>query len=260
MDAINTEKLAISGCEMVLATDLDGTFLGGSEENRQRLYRWVQENRGRVALVFVTGRDPGFISDLCAGGQVPSPDYVIGDVGTTIARFVDNTVQPLTALEAPIVRAWHGKAELVRTRLAAIRGLWLQAAPFRHRLSYQYDERFNPNSLNVLEGLGVDILVSHGCFVDILPLGISKGPSLLRLIGDLKLPAERVLVAGDTMNDLSMFQTGLHGAVVGGAEAELLDATRDLPRAYHCRLDGAGGILEAIRKHGLFPSTPEVSE
>lgn len=260
MDASSTDISAISRCEMVLATDLDGTFLGGSAVNRKRLYRWLQENRGRVALVFVTGRDPNFISDLCASGKVPAPEYVIGDVGTTIARFMNNSVHPLDALEAPIVRAWHGKADLVRTRLAAIRGLWLQAAPFRHRLSYQYDDRFNPDSLRVLEGLGVDILISHGCFVDILPQGVSKGPSLLRLIGHLKLPAERVLVAGDTMNDLSMFQTGLHGAVVGGAEAELLDATRGLPRAYHCRLEGAGGILEAIRQHRLFPSTPEVTE
>ena len=244
--------------DLVLATDLDGTFLGGSVQDRRALYDWVQAERRRVALVFVTGRDPDFISELCAAGDVPAPDYVIGDVGTTIARFEDFTLQPIAALEAPILRRWHGKADLVRTRLAAVRGLWLQPVPFRHRLSYQYDDRFNPNSLTVLEGLGVDVLISHGCFVDILPEGVSKGPSLLRLIDHLKLPSAQVLVAGDTMNDLSMFQTGLHGAVVGGAEAELLAATRDLPLAYHCRVPGAGGILEAIRAHALLSSSPEV--
>lgn len=258
MDAGFENTTVISDCDMVLATDLDGTFLGGSLSNRRRLYDWLRDQRQRVGLIFVTGRDPAFIADLCASGDIPAPEYVIGDVGTTIARFTDGAVQPIAALEAPIIQAWQGKSDEVRARLNGIRGLWPQKTPFRHRLSYQYDKRFDPESLSVLGEAGVDILISHGCFVDILPQGVSKGPSLLRLITHLGLPADRVLVAGDTLNDLSMFQTGLHGAVVGGAEADLLDATRNLPRAYQCRSEGAGGILEAIRAHSLFHPSPEV--
>ncbi len=260
MDANIQFSRIFSDRDMVLATDLDGTFLGGSTQAREALYSWVEGNRDRIALVFVTGRDPGFIAELCADNAVPAPDFVIGDVGTTIARFEQGRLDPIAVLEAPIVRRWHGKPELVRTRLAGIRGLWLQPTSFRHRLSYQYDDRFDPASLHVLEGVDVDILISHGCFVDILPQGISKGPSLQSLIAYLKLPATRVLVAGDTMNDFSMFQTGLRGAVVGGAEPELLEATQHLPHAYRCRAAGAGGILEAIRAHALFPSIPEVHE
>lgn len=243
-----------------LATDLDGTFLGGTREDRDTLYSWLRNQSDQIELIFVTGRDPAFITDLCAGGDVPAPAYVIGDVGTTIAEFRDGQLHPIERLEAPIKRVWAGMAEPVRTRLAGIRGLWMQPTPFRHRLSYQYDDRFNPDALHVLDGLELDILISHGCFVDILPKGVSKGPSLLRLLAELKLPRDQVLVAGDTLNDLSMFQTGLHGAVVGGAEIELLDATRDMRRAYHCRSHGAGGILEAIAAHGLFPNVPEVTE
>ncbi len=243
----------------ILATDLDGTFLGGTSEDRNTLYRWLRDHPSTAQLIFVTGRDPDFITKLCASGEVPAPSYVIGDVGTTIAQFVDGTVQPIARLEAPIKRVWSGMEEPVRTRLAGIRGLWLQSAPFRHRLSYQYDDRFNPDALQVLDGLDVDVIDSHGCFIDILPKGVSKGPSLLRLLLELKLPRDQVLVAGDTLNDLSMFQTGLHGAVVGGAEPELLAATRDLPLAYHCSCIGAGGILEAIAAHDLHPNVPEVS-
>lgn len=249
-------KLATE-CEMVLATDLDGTFLGGRAEDREALYTWLRDHYPTVRLVFVSGRDPDFIAQLCADGGVPAPEYVIGDVGTTIARFDAGRVHPIAALEAPIVRRWHGMADLVRTRLAGVRGLWMQPTSFRHRLSYQYDDRFDAAALAVLDGIEVDVLISHGCFVDILPKGVSKGPSLLRLLDHLKLPRARVLVAGDTLNDLSMFQTGLHGAVVGGAEVELLEATRDLPLAYHCRAVGAGGILEAIRAHALCPTLPK---
>ncbi|TVS04101.1 MAG: HAD-IIB family hydrolase [Rhodobacteraceae bacterium] len=242
---------------LILATDLDGTFLGGTPAHRDRLYRWLNATPDAL-LIFVTGRDPHFIADLCASGHVPTPTYVIGDVGTTIAEFRQGQVAPIAALESHIRIGWEGKAELVRTRLSGVPGLWLQPASFRHRLSYQYDERFDRSALSVLDGLEVDILISHGCFVDILPRGVSKGPSLQRLIAHLGLSAERVLVAGDTLNDLSMFETGLHGAVVGGAEAELLAATSRLPRAHRCRHHGAGGIIEAIHAHGLHPNPPEV--
>lgn len=242
---------------LILATDLDGTFLGGSAQDRRALYEWVR-TQPDVGLIFVTGRDPAFIGDLCRTQDVPEPDYVIGDVGTTIAEFRNGEVQPIPVLEEEIAARWHGMSDLAQERLAPVNGLWLQRTPFRYRLSYEYDGRFDRAHLDVLTGLDVDILVSHGCFVDILPRGVSKGPSLLRLLDHLELPRGRVLVAGDTLNDLSMFETGLHGAVVGGAEAELLAATAALPRALHCRRVGAGGILEAIRAHALHPLTPEV--
>jgi len=242
---------------MVLATDLDGTFLGGSLQHRRSLYGWLRR-QSDVQLIFVTGRDPAFIADLCRDQAVPAPDFVIGDVGTTIARFDAGRVHPLADLEAPIVQAWHGLAFEVQARLAPVAGLRLQDTPFRHRLSYDYDSRFNRAALSVLDGLAVDIIVSHGCFVDVLPRGVSKGPSLLRLIAHLGLEAERVLVAGDTLNDLSMFETGLHGALVGGSEAELLAATAHLPRAHRCRQTGAGGIIEAIHAHALHPTPPEL--
>ncbi len=50
--------------DLVLATDLDGTFLGGTDTDRERFYGWIENNRARVGLIFVTGRDPGFITQL----------------------------------------------------------------------------------------------------------------------------------------------------------------------------------------------------
>jgi len=243
--------------ELVLATDLDGTFLGGPPAARARLYDWIRDMGPSVGLIFVTGRDPDFIAGLCAGQGVPAPSHVIGDVGTTIARFTDGRVAPIPALEAPIAAAWADRGDRVRALLADVPGLREQGTPFRYRLSYHYDPgRFRPDDLAPVRALGLDVLVSHGCFVDILPPGVSKGPSLLRLLGHLGLPPGRVLVAGDTLNDLSMFQTGLHGAVVGGAEPGLLAATAALPRAYRCTAPGAAGIIEAIHAFALHSQPP----
>lgn len=257
MDVLSNRPNIGQTARLVLATDLDGTFLGGSDRDRASLYDWLRQ-RSDVQLVFVTGRDPAFIADLCAKGDVPTPEYVIGDVGTTIARFGSGRVQPMPDLEAPIATAWRGLARVVEGRLSQVAGLRLQSAAFRHRLSYEYDASFDRAALSVLDDLAVDIIVSHGCFVDILPKGVSKGPSLVRLIAHLGLDADRVLVAGDTLNDLSMFETGLHGALVGGSEPELLAATGHLPRAHRCRHVGAGGIIEAIHAHTLHPTPPEL--
>ena len=108
----------VSGAKMVLATDLDGTFLGGTQADRARLYDWLRANAGDVALFFVTGRDPGAIAEICAPGFVPAPVFVIGDVGTTIATFDGATVRPIPLLEDEIATTWGDRAEALEAVMA----------------------------------------------------------------------------------------------------------------------------------------------
>ena len=69
---------------------------------------------------------------------------------------------------------------------------------------------------------------------------------LLRLLGLLGLPRERVLVCGDTLNDLSLYETGLHGVAVGNSEPALLEAVADMPTVYRSTAPGVTGILEGM--------------
>ncbi len=242
----------------VLATDLDGTFLGGSEADRLALYEWIEARRDEVGLIFVTGRDPRFIASLCDETPVPWPDFVVGDVGTTIAEVRDGEGEERIAfmldLERHIAARWDDAAERVRTALAEAPGLTEQQTEFRHRLSFDFDpEAYHPSARETVEAMGFDVIISDDRFFDVLPKGISKGPSLLRLIDYLEIGRDRVLVAGDTLNDLSMFHTGLHGAVVGGAENSLIEKTRGIGKVRQCARIGAGGIAEAIEAFGLHP-------
>jgi HAD superfamily hydrolase (TIGR01484 family) len=239
--------------DLVLATDLDGTFLGGSRADRDRLYRWIEANRTSVGLVFVTGRDPAFIADLCAGG-VPWPEFVIGDVGTTIAGVDGTCIAPIPALEAEIAATWADAGPRVRAALAGARGLRLQSTAFRYRVSYDMDpDNFDPAATELVRALGLDVLISDNRFFDVLPRGVSKGPSVHRLVAHLQLDPARVLVAGDTLNDLSMLECGLPAVAVGGAEPALLQRVSDLPHVHTARAHGAGGILEAIDAFALHP-------
>ena len=239
---------------LVLATDLDGTFLGGSDAQRADLYDWIEDNRAAVGLIFVTGRDLGFIDTLTGTGRVPRPDYVVADVGTTIAAGeTGGGFAPIAALETDIVARWGDAGARVRTALDGVRGLSLQATAFRYRISYHMDPAtFEDRAFDIVAGLGLDALASDNRFFDVLPRGISKGPSLRRLLGELGVGDRRVLVAGDTLNDLSMLTLGLPAVAVGNSEPALIDRLAGHDHVHRAKADGAAGIAEAIRRFGYL--------
>ncbi|MEL6679652.1 MAG: HAD-IIB family hydrolase [Pseudomonadota bacterium] len=241
--------------ELVLATDLDGTFLGGSDLARSQFYRWIEAQRDRIGLIFVTGRDPEFICDLTNGTDVPTPDYVVGDVGSTIARMqADHTLAPIAALEEEIAAAWGEAGPKVREALDGHPGLTLQPTKFRYRVSYDLDpETFDDSAVGKMEAMGLDTITSDNRFFDVLPKGVSKGPSLLRLLDHLGIDHRRALAAGDTLNDLSMLQVGVPAVAVGGSEPALIEAVTGLPHIHIAEGVGVSGIAEAIAHLNLLP-------
>ena len=255
--------------KFILATDLDGTFLGGSAQDRGELYSWIEAHRRDVGLIFVTGRDPDFIETLC-GGSIPWPDFVVGDVGTTIAEVLPHTancgvsstsvkqrlVQPIASLEAEIAARWNDAALRVRELLDHAPGLTLQDTPFRYRVSYHYDPgRYDPSAEHQVRALGHDVLISDNRYFDVLPKGVSKGPSLRRLLAHLSIPDRDVLVAGDTLNDLSLFETGLRGVAVSNSEPALISRLDARSNVFRASQPGAAGIAEAIRHFSFLPMT-----
>lgn len=234
---------SISEKDMVLATDLDGTFLGGSPEERAQFYAWIENNRDRVGLIFVTGRDPGFISTQVRKG-LPAPDYVIGDVGTTIATFdSDGHIAPIEELEAEIADAWGTAGLAASSALSQIKGLKQQSTGFRYRMSYDMDpDAFDARALDIVADLGLDALTSDNRFFDVLPKGVSKGPSLLRLLTYLGVDNAKTLVAGDTLNDLSMLDLGLPAVAVGGSEPALIEKVRGMSHLHCATGVGVTGI------------------
>lgn len=230
---------------LILATDLDGTFLGGSDAQRRELYNHLSA-RGDALLIFVSGRDIDFIRELVRTPGMPHPDYVIGDVGTTVVQGRDFV--PMPEVQAEISKRWGDAGDRVKALLADEPGIELQPTPFERRVSYYYDPAaLRRETLEKIEQAGFDWLLSAETFLDVLPKGIAKGPTLLRLVEALKLPADRVLVAGDTLNDLSLFETRLKGVAVGNSEPKLVQAIDGFDWVYRSPHPGAAGIADAIR-------------
>lgn len=234
---------------MLLATDLDGTLLAGDPENRQRLYQLINAHPG-IELVFVTGRGLEVVVPLLSDPAIPAPDYIICDVGATIVD--GRTLQPVYPLQQMIEDCWPGELQVIAA-LAERSGLERQAVPQQRRCSFFCSpEAVTEELCATVSGLGCDLLFSAGMYLDCLPRGVNKGSTLRRLVEHLDMQADEVLVAGDTLNDLSMFEQGFKGVCVGESEPGLLEATADQARVLHARLSGCGGILEAFAHFGFL--------
>ena len=234
---------------MILATDLDGTFLGGDPDNRQRLYQLIDAHPD-IRLVFVTGRGLEVVVPLLSDPAIPRPDYIICDVGATLVD--GHTLQSVYPLQSEIEATWPGE-QVVAARMAEFPGLDRQTVPQQRRCSYFCEPGAVTEEVRLaVEALGCDLLYSADMYLDCLPAGVNKGSTLRRLIEHLEIDEEEVLVAGDTLNDLSMYEQGFKGVCVGESEQALLDATGERAKVLHARLSGCGGILEAFGHFGFL--------
>lgn len=240
---------------LVLVTDLDGTLLGGPDPWRRRFYQWLQDERERVLHVFCTGRDLASVARVLADERrqgLVAPHLVIGDVGCTVA--CGSSLLPLPMAIEPIEARWQGLPERLLPLLARIPGIAPQPVSAERRLAFLIDAAaLDPRALEEIEAHGVDCLVSDNRYLDVLPAGVNKGSTLLTLLDWLEVEHPSVVTAGDTLNDLAMFETGLAGVMVGNAEPDLVAALPRLANTYLAQAHGCEGIVEGLHHFGFGP-------
>lgn len=111
----------------------------------------------------------------------------------------------------------------------------------------------HPNDLGILREDLTPIVAEHGRLVrtradylEIIPVGASKGAALTRLTAHLGVPLERVVAVGDQENDVEMLgEAGLGVAMPHAPEPVRRAAGRIAPTA------AEGGLLRLFRE--LFP-------
>ncbi|HZG30068.1 MAG TPA: HAD-IIB family hydrolase [Ensifer sp.] len=95
-------------------------------------------------------------------------------------------------------------------------------------------------------GLPLQAVYSGESDLDLLAPGAGKDEALLFLARHFSIGAGRVIAAGDSGNDLAMFQAADHAIAVGNARQELVQAA---PRykTYFARGAHAAGVLEGLQ-------------
>jgi sucrose-6F-phosphate phosphohydrolase len=217
---------------------------------------------GELYLVVSTGRRLEQVIQGVAEEGLPGPDAVICQVGTEIY------LPPLGERSAPM-SAWRDRllADYSRDEAVAflegIEGLLMQPDIYNTELktSCYLDRCPDPNEAAATIVQRVEpqadryqVVWSSGRDLDILPAASGKGKAIRFLIEQQGLDPMRVVVAGDTGNDASMFLEFDEGVVVANAQPELLQLARELGegRVYCARRPHAGGVEEGLEHYGVL--------
>lgn len=248
-----------------LASDVDGT-LTGDRAALDRLAVRLEEIRcrGQLFLILSTGRRLQQVIDGIAEEGLPPPDAVLCQVGTEIY------LGPLTGESRPL-EEWRDRllAEYSRSQalsfLEGIEALALQPEQFNTELktSCFLDQCPDPDAAAAEIRRRVEpysnryqVIWSSGRDLDILPAASGKGKAIRFLVDQRGLSPDRVVVAGDTGNDATMFEEFHQGVVVANAQPELLDLAGRLgdQRVYRARLPHAAGVEEGLEHFGVLDS------
>ena len=237
--------------KLVLATDLDGTFLEGDSQAKNFFYNELQRLHEEVLLIYTTGRSIATVQQFCKKGYLPHPHFVIGDHGTHIVDGVH--FDPIASLQNPIIQNWNHRGSLLKELLREESGIQLQPINPPYRVAYYYDPALlTHQTLEKITHAGCDFIQSCDMYLDILPRGVNKGSTLLNLLDHLKIDSELVITSGDSLNDFYLFQTGLKSIAVSNSEPKLLEAIKKLNNVYPSEFPGLLGIIDGLQFYKQF--------
>jgi len=271
---------------LLLCTDLDRTLLpnGPQPESPGARERFARLARApEVTLVYVTGRHRALVEEAMADYALPRPDYVIGDVGSSIHRLDATHWSRLPEWEDAIGADWAGASALrLRECCAGIEELALQEesrqGPFK--LSYYAPPDIDAEALRArlrdqLAPLGIrasliwsiDETLGRG-LLDILPESATKYHAVDFLMRRLGHGPHSTLFAGDSGNDLEVLASPIPAVLVANAlpevreEALALAAARGHSDRLYCARggwSGMNGCYSAGILEGLGHLHPELS-
>jgi sucrose phosphatase-like protein len=242
--------------ERVLATDLDGTFIG---DDAAMFDLWDDLAAADVFVAFSTGRHLPSIEDFYAERNVTRrADACICMVGTELWWRVDGEYQRDDGWSRHISDAWDKGA--VEAILSQIPDATMQAEEWQSEFksSYYLEDNVNASLEQIADQLDrrrlqAKIVYSAGRFLDLLPHFSGKGGAVAYLARSLGVSPDNVVTSGDTGNDIDMMRhdLGFRSIAVGNASVELRQVRE--PQIYHATAPYAAGIREGLAYYGWLP-------
>ncbi|MCL4302548.1 MAG: HAD-IIB family hydrolase [Anaerolineae bacterium] len=236
----------------LFVSDVDDTLLGDEVALRQLALKL--QARPHLLTVYNSSRPCASLRQTLAQVvSLPFPNYLIGALGTEIQKGVTGEViEPYGRM---LKRACFSQGERLWDReliVTFLNKLGLTAHPDEYqtpfKVSYDLpDPAILPQVFDYLAttSLEVKVIYSGGKNLDIIPRVSGKGSAVEYLRRRLGIPPERVVVAGDSGNDLEMFAASYKGIVVANASVELKQKQGE--RIYHAQAAHAAGVLEGLR-------------
>ncbi len=237
----------------LFSTDIDGTIYDGPETAQRFADFWHNLKGGpeMPLLVYNSGRSVDDVRQLISSTELPDPDFIIGGVGTEV--FDCSASCRMDEWGDDLEDSWDfSEVE----RIVWERAEGIERQPERCQNPYKSSWYWNGKSQEDLdlisraleaEGLQAQIVYSSDRDLDILPTRANKGNAVAWLANRLGVLQDRIIVAGDSGNDSSMFSVeGGRGIVVANAEKALFNATARF-NPHHSNLPCADGVIEGLR-------------
>jgi hypothetical protein len=231
---------------LLLCTDLDRTLIpnGNQPESsgvRELFSRFV--NADDIALVYVSGRHLSLIEQAIDDYQLPWPDFIIADVGSTIYHGEgQGRWRRCLPWDDDIEGDWHGLTTSdVHSLLADIGELERQEVEKQglHKLSYYVSLVYDyQNLLSDIEARlkckdiranliwSVDKQRQIG-LLDILPSRANKRHAITFLMKREGYDIKQTVFAGDSGNDLDVLLSPIPSILVANADDQVRAAVKN---------------------------------
>jgi hypothetical protein len=236
--------------KLLVCTDLDRTLIPNgiqAESAAARRYFAVLAVRDEVTLCYVTGRHRGLVDKAIVNYSLPQPDFVIGDVGTTICA-VDATGrwEPLTDWEPEIAQDWQGHThDEIKSLLAGIPELRPQEyhKQNRFKLSYylpvqadidavrrQIAQCLEPAGVRASQVYSIDEPAGIG-LLDVLPERATKFHAVEFVMREHGFDLDSTVFCGDSGNDLEVLVSPVAAVLVANSSADVQATASDMAAA-----------------------------
>lgn len=251
---------------LLLATDLDRTLIPNGEAPespgaRERLRRFIAG--AGAQLVFVTGRHQALVEEAILDYALPTPAFVIGDVGTSLYRVTLDGWLPMADWLAELAQAWDGSVQdRITELLADVPALRPQEADKQGTFKLSYYAAAQTDAAGLLadlesrlatQGLAANLIwsldeVADVGLLDVLPARATKYHALAYLMSRLGYDETTTLFAGDSGNDLEVLVSEIPAILVANAQREVRQEARRRALAngqdvqLYCARGGWGGM------------------
>lgn len=227
---------------LLICTDLDRTLLpnGDPPESpgaRDTFARLAA--RPEVTLAYVSGRHRELIEKAIRDYRLPLPDWVIGDVGTTIYQVTPRKWRHWPEWEEDIAKDWRGlRAKDLRPLFTDLPALRLQeeSKQNHYKLSYylslpivnfaalqkEMERRLAKQNLAACLIYSVDEALSTG-LLDVLPARATKLHAVEFLMRRQRFDVSNTVFAGDSGNDLPVLASAIPSVLVANAAQEVVE-------------------------------------
>ncbi len=239
--------------ERLVVCDVDHTLLG-DRAGLRALLGALEKAGDRVGFGIASGRHLESTLAVLDEWGIPLPDLIITSVGSEV--YYGNRMVEDRGWQKHIDYRWD--PERLRQAMQDVPGIRSQAEDNQreHKISFFIDPDTAPPVRKIVRylrnlDLHANVIYSHEAFLDLLPIRASKGQALRYVGAKWGIPPERMVVAGDSGNDIEMLRGDVLGVVVGNYSREL-ERMRGEPGIYFAEGHYAAGILEGLHHYSFL--------